>query len=296
MNLTGVFAPVPTPFDDGDEVDVPRMRAAYPRWVDSPLSGLVVLGTTGEFGLLDDDESDLVVETARGLVPRTRTLIVGATRESTRASVRAAKRAAGFGADAVLVRSPCFFKSQMDSDALLRHYTTVADTSPVPVLLYNFSAMTGVNVLPETVAQLAEHPNIIGIKESGSDIPQLSALVTSTPGTFRVLSGSGSAFHSALRAGASGGILALACLLPEACVLLFELARDKRHEEARALQLRLLPIARLISTIHGLPGLKAALKLKGCDVGRPRPPLAPASESAVTSLRDALAAFEEVTA
>src|SRR4029079_12597787 len=156
--------------------------------------------------------------------------------------------------------TPSFFKTQMNSDAFIRHYTAVADASPVPVLLYNFTALTGVNLLPATVARLAEHGNIVGMKESGSEIKQISELVAATPSTFRVLAGSGSTFYPALCAGVSGGILALAALLPEACVRLFELVQTKQYDEGRALQQRLMPVARLISATYGVPGLKAALK------------------------------------
>ena len=296
MKLTGVFAPVPTPFGDDDRLDLARLRSALGWWVASPLTGIVVLGSNGEAVFMDDDECDRVVGEARPLVPRNRPFVVGTGRESTRAAVRAAKRAAELGADAVLVRTPGFFKSQMTGDAFFWHYTAVADASPVPVILYNFAALTGVNLLPSTVARLAEHPNIVGMKESGSDIAQIADLVSSTPQRFSVLAGSGSTFFSALCAGVSGGILALAALLPEPCLRLFELAQGRRYDEARELQLRLTPIARLISTGYGVPGLKAALSIVGCDVGRPRPPLAPISEAALTAFKDALTRFEEVNA
>lgn len=293
MQLSGVFAPLPTPFDDRDHVDVVRLRAALPRWLSSPLTGYVVLGSNGEAGLMDDDECDRVVGETRALVPKGRPLIVGTGRESTGAAVRAAKRASDLGADAVLVRTPAVFKSQMTPEAFVRHYTQVADHSPVPVLLYNFAAFTGVNLLPATAATLAQHPNIIGMKESGSDIAQISDLVTLTPPLFSVLAGSGSTFHSALGVGVSGGILALAGLLPKACVTLFEHVCEGRHDDARDLQRRLLPIARLISTGFGVPGLKAALRLTGCDVGLPRRPLAPAPPDTITALRHALGELKD---
>lgn len=296
MNLSGVFAPLPTPFDEQDAVDVARMRAAFPRWLRSPLAGFVVLGTNGEAGLLSEDESDRVIGEARNLVPAGRPLVAGTGRESTPATVRATKRAADLGADAVLVRTPGLFKSQMTGEAFIRHYTEVADRSPVPVLLYNFSAFTGVNLQPPTVARLAEHPNIVGIKESGSDLAQISDLVTLTPPGFAVLAGSASTFHAALGAGVDGGILALAGLLPESCARMFDCVRDGRSDESRDIQRRLLPIARLISTAYGVPGLKAALKLAGCDVGIPRPPLAPLGAAAVAELQQALDAIREVTA
>jgi len=295
MTLTGVFAPLPTPFDERDRVDPARLRAAIGHWLGTPLKGFVLLGTNGEAGLLDDAECDQVIDVARGLVPRGRPLIAGTARESTQATLRATKRAAELGADAVIVRTPAFFKSRMTGAAFLAHYRAVADDSPLPVVLYNFSAATGVNLDPDTVGLLAAHPNVIGIKESGSDIAQISDLVALTSPGFRVLAGSASTFHAALCSGVSGGVLALAALLPEMCVRLFDLAAEGRHDEARVLQRRLLPIARLISTVHGVPGLKAALKIVGCDVGYPRPPLAPASDAVLGALRQALSRFEEVS-
>jgi 4-hydroxy-2-oxoglutarate aldolase len=294
MHVTGVYAPLPTPFADDDRLDVIRLRAALEWWVASPLTGFVVLGSTGEVVLMDEDECDRVVDVARTIVPRHRPLIAGTGRESTQATVRATKRAAELGADAVLVRTPGFFKSQMTGDVFLRHYIAVADASPVPLLLYNFPAVTGVNLLPATAARLAEHPNIVGMKESGNDIGHIADLVSNTPSQFSILAGSGSIFFAALCAGVSGGILALGALLPDACVRLFELARDQRYDEARALQRRLLPIARLISSGYGVPGLKAALRIVGCDVGKPRLPLEPIPDMAVAVLKEALTRLEEV--
>ena len=293
MNLTGVFAPVPTPFDAGDSVDERKLKAAFARWVKGPLTGFVVLGSNGEAALLDDDESDRVIALAREAVPRGLTFIVGAGRESTRAAIAASKRAAALGADAVLVRTPGFFKSQMTNDVFVRHYTAVADASPVPVLLYNFTAVTGVNLPPAAVTRIATHPNVVGLKESGGDLAQITDLVTGTPKDFRVLSGSGSTFYPSLCAGVAGGILALGNVIPEAAVRLFELFQQGQHDAARDLQRQILPLAKLLS-LYGVAGLKAALKLTGCDVGVPRPPLAPLPEAGVAALREALAAFEKV--
>jgi dihydrodipicolinate synthase/N-acetylneuraminate lyase len=296
MHLAGVFAPIPTPFDDRDRVDTPRLCAALARWLARPLTGFVVLGSNGEAVLMDDFEADQVIVAARDAVPRGRRLIVGTGRESTQAAIKASKRAAEHGADAVLVRTPGFFKAQMTTDAFIRHYTAVADASPVPVLLYNFTALTGVNLLPAAVARLALHPNIIGMKESGGDIAQIADLVSGTPAGFNVLAGSAATFYPALCAGAVGGILALGCAAPDACMRLFELTRAGSHDEAVALQRQLVPLARLLGPTHGVPGLKAALNLLGYDVGLPRPPLTPLPDAALPALREALAPFEEIPA
>jgi len=180
----------------------------------------------------------------------------------------------------------------MTTDAFVCHYTAVADASPVPVLLYNFTAMTGVMLLPDAVSRLSAHPNIVGMKESGGDVGRIADLVASVPDTFHMLAGSAGTFHAALQAGVAGGILALACVMPEACVRLYELARAGRHDEARALQEQLAPLAGLVGATYGVPGVKAALNLSGFDVGYPRPPLAPLAGAAVAALREALRAAQ----
>jgi 4-hydroxy-2-oxoglutarate aldolase len=296
MNLAGVFAPIPTPFTDDDQIDTTRLRAALSRWVARPLTGFIVLGSNGEAALMDDFEADRVIVAAREVVPEGRPFIVGTGRESTQAAIRACRRAAEHGADAVLVRTPGFFKSQMTTDVFVRHYTAVADASPVPVLLYNFTALTGVNLLPAAVSRLSAHPNIVGMKESGGDVAQIADLVAGTAADFQVLAGTTSTFYAAMCVGATGGILAPACVVPDACMRLFELTRDGQHAEAMMLQRQLVPLARLLGPTYGVPGLKAALNAIGYDVGIPRPPLATLSEAAVAQLREALAQFEEIPA
>ena len=285
--LAGVFPPIPTPFRDG-VLDTAALAANCEQWLASGLHGLVVLGSNGEAPLLDDDECDRVVATARERVPPARLLIAGAARESTRGTVRAVHRAAELGADAVLVRTPSFFKPLLTAEALTGHYRAVADAARVPVLLYNFTALTGVTLPVEAVARLAEHPNIVGMKESGSDIAFISALVDETPDDFAVLAGSAPVFYASLVSGATGGVLALAAAVPRLCVQLFDLVTAGRLAEARVLQRRLTPLARLLTRVHGVPGLKAALDIAGYAGGAPRPPLLPVGREAVAEIRQAL--------
>ena len=167
---------MPTPFRDGD-VDQAAIRGNVRRWMASGLGGIVALGTNGEAPLLDEDESVRVVEAARVEVPSDRVLIAGAGHESTRATIAAAGRLAMAGADAVLVKTPYTYRNHVSAAGLIAHYTAVADASPVPVLLYNFPASTGVNLAPETVAALAGHPNIAGMKETSTDGAQFADLV-----------------------------------------------------------------------------------------------------------------------
>lgn len=285
MRLKGVYPPITTPFDRDGEVDVRALHSNLERYLRTGIAGIVALGTNGEAQLLDEAECDAVVAACREETPTERLLIVGTGRESTRATISAASRAAGLGADAVLVRTPSAFKARMTEEALLTHYTAVADASPVSVILYNFTAATGINISPALVERLSEHPNIAGIKDSNGDVAQVLTLVAQTPPEFAVLVGSAPTFYASLCLGAVGGILALACVLPEACVRLSELVEAQRHDEALALQRRLLPLAQSVTVTHGIPGLKAALDARGFAGGSPRPPLLPVTAEVAAQIR-----------
>ena len=298
-SFTGIFTPIVTPFTTDDTIDEGALRHNVDRWMKTPLTGLVVLGSNGEAPQLDDVEADRVVEIVRERVPSDRPLIAGTGRESTKATIAATLRAAAAGVDAVLVRTPSFFKAQMSAEIFVRHYTEVADASPIPVLLYNVTMFTGVTLQVEAVERLAAHPNIVGMKESGGDISYISELVTRTPDDFTVLAGSATTFFHALCAGCDGAILALAALLPDACVRLQALVRDDRLAEARALQHWITPLARSVGGTYGVAGLKAALDLTGYNGGVPRPPLRPAPPHVVDTINGqlvSLGAFKEITA
>jgi 4-hydroxy-2-oxoglutarate aldolase len=286
--FTGIFTPIVTPFLSDDTLDEQGLRSNVVRWMATPLTGLVVLGSNGEAPQLDEDETDRVIDIVRAEMPRNRPMIVGTGRESTRATIATTRRAASAGADAALVRTPAFFKAQMTTDVFVRHYVEVADASPIPVLLYNVTMYTGVNLLPDAVARLGTHPNIVGMKESGSDLAQIADFIARTPDDFSVLAGSAATVFAALCVGCDGAILALAQLAPEACVLLQALVREGRLTEARELQSRLIPLARTIGGQHGVPALKAALNLMGYAGGAPRPPLRPVAPQVVDTLRTQL--------
>ncbi len=292
MRLDAVFPPMATPLADG-EVDARAIASNIARWMRTGLGGIVALGTNGEAALLDEDESDRVIAAARDAVPRGRILIAGTGRESTRATIVASKRAAALGADFVLVRTPSFFKTRMTADAFIQHYTALADACPVPVLLYNFPALTGVTLSPEVVGRLAAHPNIAGMKESGSDAAQQAAFADVAPEGFAVIAGSAPTFYAALCLGLTGGILAAACVLPELCVALHKAVRAGQHGEARDLQRKLTPIGKLVTAVHGVPGLKAAMDHAGYIGGEPRAPLAPASAVAMAEIRAALDGLQQ---
>lgn len=290
MELRTVFPPMPTPFRDG-EVDQGAIAHNVRRWIAAGLGGVVALGTNGEAPLLDEQESDRVIETARRDVPRDRVLIAGVGRESTRGTIGAAKRAAALGADAVLVRTPSIYRMHVPLSSLADHYEAVADASPIPVLLYNFPASTGVNLTSEIVGRLATHPNIAGMKETSTDGAQFADLSAAVPARFTILVGSAPGAYTAFCAGATGAIVAAACVVPETCLELLSLSRAGRHADALQLQQQLTPFARIVTTTFGISGLKAAMDMAGYKGGAPRAPLAPVKADATEKIRAALAAL-----
>jgi len=282
--LAGLYTPIATPFR-ADELDEPAFRSNIRHWMKTVLRGLVVLGSNGEAAHVSDAEGDRVVALAREEMPAGRLLIAGTGRESTHGTIEASVRAARAGADVVIVRTPGFYKGQMSTEALVRHYSLVADASPVPVLLYNVQMYTGVLLAPAGVERLASHPNIIGIKESGGDIGHIAEVVNRTPPDFTVLAGSATTFSAALFVGCTGGILALAALVPAACLRLMALVSSGQLEEARRLQRQLNPLARSVGTLHGVAGFKTALDLIGLTGGAPREPLMSLPAGVVEEIR-----------
>ncbi len=287
-SLAGIYAPVVTPFTTSGDLDEDALRFNADRYMQSSLTGLVVLGSNGEAPQLDEDEADRAIAAVRSAVPAERPLLAGTGQESTRATIAASRRAADLGVDAVLVRTPAFYKGQMTTDAFVRHYNAVADVSPVPVLLYNVTVYTGVNLTPDAVGILSEHPNIVGMKESNSDIVQFGEHLTRAGEGFTLMTGSAPMFYSAMTLGAKGAILAIAGIVPDLCVALADAVHGGRFQEARGLQRRLSPIARLVGAAYGVPGLKVALDLAGYRGGAPRSPLVPVAQAVVDTIRTEL--------
>ena len=286
----GIYPPIPTPFDDDGALALDRLAVNIEKWNaalsgSSGLAGYVTSGSNGEAPHLSLDEAARLVEATRRAALPSMTVIAGAGQLSTWATVEAARRLADAGADAALVVTPFYYKNAMTADALRRHFFAVADASPVPVLVYNVPANTGFNIPAPVVPELAAHDNIVGIKDSAGDISQLAEMVRLTRDmNFEVLTGNYGALLPAMTFGVRGAILAIANVAPAEVVTLFEAARAGRWAEAGEMHLRLLPIARAVTSQHGVPGLKAALDALGFFGGMPREPLLPVS----TATREAI--------
>lgn len=290
IELKGVLPPVPTPFGEDGEVAYERLAENLQRWNRTGLSGYLVIGSNGEFATMTELEKLRLLEVARKHIPAEKRLIAGTGCESTRETVALTRRAASVGAEAALVVTPWYNKGAMKTRELMAHFTSVADAAPIPVLLYNVPQFTGVTIEADAVARLAEHPNIIGMKDSLGDMELFAEYIRVTPPSFVLFIGSALSFYTALCLGARGGILALANIVPQECVGIQRVYEDGKHEEAKRLQLRLLPLASAIGSRFGIGGLKAAMTLLGYYGGAPRPPLLPLRAEEVEAVRLELAA------
>ncbi len=284
--LNGIFPPIATPFDADGGLLLDGFRRNLEQWAESRLSGFLVLGSNGESAYLSDDEKLRLLREARPRIPRGKTMIAGAGRESTRLCTEFTRKAADLGADFALIDTPCYFKPRMNDDALFAHFWSVADKSPIPILIYNVPQFTGINVSASLVQRLSAHENVAGIKESSANIALQAEIRRRTPDRFSLLVGSAPTLLASLIHGACGGIVAIAGVLPDLTVDLYEAVRSGNWELAARLQESLSPPAAAVTTQFGIPGLKAAMEFVGLTGGYPRLPLLPATTEQRAALRE----------
>ena len=272
MKLHGVMPPITTPFQNG-KLASDKLKKNFQKWNQTGLSGYLVLGSNGEAVYLNEREKIKVIEVSRESIPKSKIMLVGTGMESTQETIRFTNQAAKLGADCALVVTPSYFKGSMKPQILYDHFISVAESSKIGILIYNVPQFTGINLEPEWVAKLSEHPNIIGIKDSSGNIGQLSEIVSLSQKGFPVFVGSAPVFFPALCIGAVGGILAVANAVPQECVQIQNLFNDRKLDEARTLQNRLTPLAKAVTVKYGIGGLKMAMDLAGYFGGNPRLPL-----------------------
>ncbi len=273
INLSGILLPVTTPFAADEEFDRRGLVENLEKWNTTGITGYVILGSTGERVNLDEREYVEVIETARQVVPREFAFIAGAGQQSTRGTIREIEVAARAGAEAVLVITPHYYRSAISQDALVSHYTAVADASSIPIILYSMPDLTGIKIEPETAARLSAHQNIIGIKDSSAEIVKLAETVRLVPDDFAVMIGNGTVFSEGVQVGARAGILAVACVAPQLCVAIYDAIQAGEIDRATTLQSALTSLARAVTKTYGIGGLKAALEMVGFAGGAVRAPL-----------------------
>jgi len=275
--LEGVFVALTTPFE-GDGVSTAKLKDNVRKLNATAVAGYLVLGSTGESVSLTDAESLELVEAVLEAASPEKKVLVGTAREWTKGTIDFTASLPARGIAAVLVRPPSYFKSKMTREALKAHYLGVADASRYPVLVYNMPQNTGISLEPRLVIDLASHPNIAGLKESSGSLSFLAEVVREVPDRFRYFLGSGHVVYPGLEMGACGAILAVANAAPEMAAEIFRLFKAGRKDEARKLQLELVPLNKTLVEIYGIAGLKYAQDLRGYHGGPTRLPLLPVDD------------------
>jgi 4-hydroxy-2-oxoglutarate aldolase len=296
VNLSGVYPALTTPFATDGSVSLSDLKYNIERYNSTGLAGYVVIGSTGESMLLSRSEMDGIFATVKEAAGQGKRLIAGTGAESTAETIERTKRAAEFGYHFALVKTPHYYKPAYKPEVLIAHYRRVADASPIPVLLYSVPIFTGVTLEAPEVGVLAEHPNIVGIKESSGHVMRVAEMVAAVPEAFHVMTGSAPTLLAGLTVGAKGAILALASALPEKCVTLFELGRGGQIEKARELQTSLLKASKVIMSEHAIAGIKFVMDQRGYRGGIPRLPLVPLSEAYQRRILESLASLEPAAA
>ena len=260
--LAGLYAPITTPFENKGEVARKRHAQNVAHLCAAGLDGLLVAGSTGEAPLLDPEEQRALIAASREAMPPEKWLIVGTGAEATRQAIALSRAAGAEGAHAVVVRPPAYFGAVSPPAAIVAYFRAVADASPVPVLVYNMPKFTHVSIAPALIEELANHPNIAGVKDSSGDPQNLAAYRKAAP-KWVVLAGSASLILTALELGCDGGVVGVACFAPQRCVEVVKAFRSGDRARATSLQEALRPLDKEIVGRMGPAGVKAAMDVAG---------------------------------
>jgi 4-hydroxy-2-oxoglutarate aldolase len=278
-----------TIFDENEEVAYDKIAKNIERYNQTHLKGYMPLGSNGEFRSLTDEESVKIIDVYQKYKVPGKTLIVGVMRESAKTTIEFIKKIADKGADFATILPPHYFVSFMTDDALIKYYTTIADRSPIPVMMYNapkFSA--GLTFSTHLVSVLAMHPNIAGLKDTSKEDISIYINVVPKGANYYVLAGTIEKFYKGLVAGAIGGVLSIANYLPDMCCKLQALYESGNLKEAQKLDVYARQLSKNAAGDYGVAGVKAAMDLLGYHGGNPRIPVLPMNDEAKAELKAVL--------
>jgi 4-hydroxy-tetrahydrodipicolinate synthase len=287
MNIHGIIPPVATPMQANEDLDLPRLRWFLDHLIAEGVHGVFVLGTNSEFYALDEGEKQAVIAAAVEHVRRRVPVYAGTGAETTREAVRLTRLAEREGADGVSVITPYFVSPTQQE--IYDHYRRIAECTSLPVVLYNNPATCGgVKIDVDTVARLAQLPNVLGIKDSSGDLQNTLEYIRVVPDRFAVMQGRDTLIYPALLFGARGAVPATANVAPALCVEIYEAFRRGDQAAAKAAQWRLNPVRLSLNLGTAPGGVKAALALLGMPIGPSRAPVAPLPSEKQQRMRTAL--------
>lgn len=293
MKLQGIYPPITTPFDHEGEIYKSKLIYNIEKWNRTGLSGYVVMGSTGESVYLTPDEKFQVWEIAASAAAPDKLLIAGTGVEGVRETAWLTNKAAEMGYKLAMVRTPFYYKNLINRvEAQVLYFRSVADRTKIPLMIYNWPQATGLDIAPEAVVALSEHPNIIAIKESSGNLEKVMQMIREVKPGFQVLVGSAPTLWPSFQVGAAGAVLAFANAAPYSTITIWEAHRSRESEAAKDWQNRIARAAMLVTTRYGIPGLKYAMDLNGYYGGPPRLPLTVPTEQAKQEIEEAFSALK----
>jgi len=285
--IHGIIPPVATPMKDNEDLDIPRLKWFIDHLLSNSVDGIFVLGTNSEFYALDEREKQEVIATAVAHVGQRAPVYAGTGAETTREAVRLTQMAEREGVAGVSVITPYFVSPTQQE--IFNHYRRIAENTALPVILYNNPATCGgVKIDVDTVAKLAEIPNIVAIKDSSGDLQNTMEYIRVVPERFAVLMGRDTLIYSALIMGARGAVPATANIAPALLVEIYEAFQRGDLAAAKAAQLKLNPVRLSLGLGTAPGGVKAALTLLGKSIGPCRAPVGPLSPEKQQQMREML--------
>ena len=283
----GVATALITPFDKKNKINFNAFEKIIDNQIANNVNALVFLGTTGEASTLTEKEKKAVAEFAISYVNHKVPVILGAGGNNTAEVIKRSKTFARLGADALLQITPYYNKATQTG--LIEHFSLVANKSEIPQILYNVPSRTGVNILPDTVFTLSQNPNIVGLKEAGANLSQLTKLLANKPKDFAIYSGEDENIFTTLALGGQGVISVVSNILPLETSNICKLFFEGQLQTAREVQFELLPIIEMLfCEVNPIP-VKEAMNLLGFNAGKPRLPLTKISRDNLKKLKARLA-------
>jgi 4-hydroxy-2-oxoglutarate aldolase len=294
LDLSGIYPPIITPFNEDEGVAYDKLEFNLGKWLALPLDGVVMPGSNSEAAFLTKEERIAIWQVcANRMEGSGKRLIAGTGAESTAETIELTQKAAELGALAALVLPPFFYKQSLTPEVLIAHYQAVAEESPIPLLVYNVPAFTGIDFAPATLLKMAEHPRIVGYKDSSANVVKLASVLVSRR-DLQVFAGTGSALLPFLSLGAVGGIMALANFAAIPLREVWDCFQSGQLEQARQVQLSLAEINNCVTSRFGVAGLKYAMDACGYYGGPPRRPLLPLGPAGREEIDALLAPLELV--
>jgi len=288
FKLQGILPPIATPFDHRGDLYKIKVQHNIEKWNRTGLAGYVVCGSTGESVYLTTEEKLQLWEWVAEYAASDKILVCGTGMESVRETVALTNAAAERGYMAAMVRTPHYYKNLVHKmDAQILYFRAVADQVKIPVMIYNWPQVTGVDISADAVVTLSQHPNIFGIKESSGSLEKCIQMIKEVQPGFQVLTGSAPILAPSLAIGCAGAVLAFANAAPYSTISIWEAHRSREFAAGMDWQNRILRAAQLVTVKYGVPGLKYAMDLNGYYGGPPRLPLTAISPEAKKEIEEA---------